>query len=198
MSLFTGVGPAISYNGPPKVVAPVDPNCEAQGLVSYSETKIAHGLRGIEKKTVVRCVTGDEAARLDAAKLARGSPLSTPMASPRASPVASPQGSPISSPALNGSTMSIKNRMKMFQKGGLDMTAWQASLAANRRANTMRRPSNARAANVRYNAPAQVSQNSGPVSVRNRIRAIQQKISGGKSKKNRKNKTKKNKNKSKK
>ena len=73
------------------------------------------------------------------------------------------------------------------------MTAWSASLAANRRANTMRRPSNARAPNVRYNAPAALPNSTGPVSVRNRIRAIQQKITGG-SKKN-KNKNKKNKNK---
>ena len=183
MDLFKGVGPTVSWNSS-KAAAPVDPNCEAQGLVPYSETKVVPGLRGIEKKKVTKCVTSDEATRLDAAKQSRFSP-------------ATPQSLPVASP---GFAMSFKNRMAAFQKGGLDMTGWQAGLAAQTRANTMRRPSfNQRSPNVRFNAPAAAavpSVNQAPMSVRNRIRAIQQKIGqGGSKKRSMKNKTKKNKNK---
>lgn len=190
MDLFKGIGPAISYNGPKKVVAPVDPNCEAQGLVPYSESKVVHGLRGIEKKTVVRCVSEEESAKLLAAKQSRFSPVSTPQGSPMASPVASP--------ASNGSApMSFKERMAAFQKGGLDMTAWSASLAAQRRAAAMPPRQNARVPTI---STVTNSVNSPPTRSVANLRKLfgakgGSKKNKNKTKKNKKNKTKKNKNK---
>lgn len=189
------------------------PDCESQGLVTFSETKVvpSRWQNGVEKRLIDRCVTPEELSRLEAAKQAKlaalASPASSPASSRSSSPVASGASSPVASPVYsNGSTsptLSVKERMKLFQKGGDAMANWTARLAAQRRINETRRAgiTPIRIPNVKFNTSSPSTPTSSPstptspMSVKNRIKFFEnrRKSVGGKTRKNknRKSKTKK-------
>jgi len=175
-----------------KAAADADhPDCEAQGLVTFSETKVvpSRWQNGVEKRRIDRCVTPEELSRLEATKQA---------SSRASSPVASPVYSNSSGSTTPTSSMSVKNRMKLFQRGG-DMASWEAYLAAQRRINETRREGirPIRIPNVKFNtsSPSTPTSPSSPMSVKNRIKFFEnrRKSVGGKTRKNksRKSKTKK-------
>jgi hypothetical protein len=176
------------------------PDCESQGLVTFSETKVvpSRWQNGVEKRLIDRCVTPEELSRLEAAKQAKVAALASPASSPASSPVSSRASSPVYSNS-SGQTLSVKERMKLFQKGGDVMTNWTARLAAERRINNTRRApiTPIRIPNVKFNtsSPSTPTSPSSPMSVKNRIKFFENKRKsvGGKTRKNknRKNKTKK-------
>lgn len=185
-----------------KAAADADhPDCESQGLVTFSETKVvpSRWQNGVEKRVIDRCVTPEELSRLEAAKQAKLAALASPASSRASSPVASGASSPVASPVYsNGSTsptLSVKERMKRFQSGG-DMSSWEAYLAAQRRINNTRREGirPIRIPNVKFNTSSPSTPTS-PMSVKNRIKFFENrhKSVGGKTRKskNRKSKTKK-------
>ena len=186
------------------------PDCESQGLVTFSETKVvpSRWQNGVEKRLIDRCVTPEELSRLEAAKQAKLSALASPASSPASSRSSSPVASSVSSPVYsNGSTsptLSVKERMKLFQKGGDAMANWTARLAAERRINQTRRAgiTPIRIPNVKFNTSSPSTPNTSspstptsPMSVKNRIKFFEnrRKSVGGKTRKNknRKSKTKK-------
>ena len=186
------------------------PDCESQGLVTFSETKVvpSRWQNGVEKRLIDRCVTPEELSRLEAAKQAKLAALASPASSPASSRSSSPVASSVSSPVYsNGSTsptLSVKERMKLFQKGGDAMANWTARLAAERRINQTRRAgiTPIRIPNVKFNTSSPSTPNTSspstptsPMSVKNRIKFFEnrRKSVGGKTRKNknRKSKTKK-------
>ena len=67
---FTGIGPTVTYGGPNTTAPVVDPNCEAQGLIPYGP-KVGFSWKGTLQKVAQKCVTPEEAAALNAAKVAK-------------------------------------------------------------------------------------------------------------------------------
>lgn len=185
--------------------------CEERGRIVYTTKKFDSFSGKMEE--VKECLSSEEAAKKNAVQQARQHKLadigsvSSSASSRASSPVASSASSPVASSVnSNGSTsptLSVKERMKLFQKGGDSMTNWTARLAAQRRINNTRREGirPIRIPNVKFNTSSPSTPNtSSPstpsrMSVKNRIKFFENKHKsvGGKTRKNksRKSKTKK-------
>ena len=159
--------------------------CEERGRVLYT-TKEFDSLK-FKFNELQECLSPEEVAKKKAIEQAKqnkissigsaSSSASSRSSSRSSSPVASGASSPVASSVISNGSMtpplSVKERMKLFQRGGDSMANWEAGLAAQRRANSMtRRQSNTRVPNARSNTYSPSSP-TGSVSVKNRIRAIQ-------------------------
>ena len=188
--------------------------CEERDRIIYITKKFDSFSGKMEE--VKECLSPEEAAKKNAVQQARQHKLadigsgsssassrsSSPVASSASSPVASPVASSVNSNGSTSPTLSVKERMKLFQKGG-DMASWEAYLAAQRRINETRREGirPIRIPNVKFNTSSPSTPNtSSPstpsrMSVKNRIKFFENKHKsvGGKTRKNksRKSKTKK-------
>jgi hypothetical protein len=204
--------------------------CEERGRVLYT-TKEFDSLK-FKFNELQECLSPEEVAKKKAIEQAKqnkissigsayssassrssspaASRASSPVASAASSPVASGASSPVASSVISNGSMtpplSVKERMKRFQKGGDSMANWTARLAAQRRINETRREGirPIRIPNVKFNtsspstpisSPSTPTSPSSPMSVKNRIKFFEnrRKSVGGKTRKNksRKSKTKK-------